>query len=105
MKNIEKKIFYGEHEVVLAVFGDGKIELNNTYAFTNEKDEVHVLFKSVEKPQKINRKMNKTYKSVDEFAPEIVFVFRSPESISSLINQLKDAKKELKDYIEKTNKN
>ena len=95
---INKNCIYGKVTgVTVAEFGTGDIEMNGS-----EKDKngsVHLAFKTVETPGIIGKKVKSTYKTFDEMQPEIVFIFNKIESIDSVINMLKDCRKDFKKKI------
>jgi hypothetical protein len=85
---IHKNAFYGStSNVTVAEFNGDILILNSKKTEVNS---VHVVFQSDETTHKPNTKVE-----IGGIYPEIVFMFRKPESIDALINKLLEARSEL----------
>ena len=92
-KMIRKTDFGKTKNIMIAEFGTGDIWMLGSQK--GENGETFLAFKTVKEPRPINVVEKATVKTFDEMKPELVFVFNKVESLDSLINSLKDCKKEM----------
>lgn len=91
---IRKNSKYGEtNDVVVAEMGTGDVHMLGSEKA--EDGSVHLAFRTTDTPKPINVIVDTEVKSFDEFKPDIVFIFHKVKSIDSLINMLKDCRKEM----------
>jgi hypothetical protein len=89
---IYKNTKYGNiNDVVVVEMGTGDVHMVGSHKVN---ESVHLSLRSGE-PLPIGNILNKKFKTMDEFSPEIVFIFNKIESLDALIDILLGCRKEM----------
>ena len=72
--------------------------MTNTWVLENNEggEEVHLLLKHQNEPQEMSKKWQKGFKTIQDFNPDLVLIFKNTECVDTLISQLQDVKKQFK---------